>query len=48
MGVRRSDSTFRHELDEIIARKRPTIDSILAAYGVPRVDVSVGKPASEE
>jgi len=48
MGVRRGDSTFRHQLDEIIARRRPTIDSILAAYGVPRIDVGVAKPATEE
>lgn len=38
MGVRRGDSTFRAQLDGIIERRRPTIDSILAAYGVPRVD----------
>jgi mxaJ protein len=39
MGVRRRDSTFRHQLDDIIERRRPTIDSILATYGVPRADV---------
>lgn len=38
MGVRRRDSTFRMQLDSIIVRRRPSIDSILAAYGVPRVD----------
>jgi mxaJ protein len=38
MGVRRGDSTFRHELDEFIERRRPSIDSLLGAYGVPRVD----------
>ena len=37
MGVRRADSTLRHQLDDIIARRRPSIDSILAAYGVPLV-----------
>lgn len=47
MGVRRGDSTFRAQLDDIIARKRPVIDSILGAYGVPRVDV-MAKPGSEE
>lgn len=40
MGVRRGDSTFRAQLDEIIARRRPSIDSVLDAYGVPRVDVA--------
>lgn len=39
MGVRRGDSTFRHALDDIIARRKPSIDSILTAYGVPLVDV---------
>jgi mxaJ protein len=39
MGVRRADSTFRHQLDDIIERRQPSIDSILAVYGVPRVDV---------
>jgi mxaJ protein len=38
MGVRRGDSTFRGQLDEIIVRRKPTIDSIIAAYGVPRAD----------
>jgi mxaJ protein len=40
MGVRRGDSIFRAQLDEIIARRKPTIDSILDAYAVPRVDRS--------
>jgi mxaJ protein len=38
MGTRRADSTFRHHLDDIIEQRQPAIDSILAAYGVPRVD----------
>jgi mxaJ protein len=38
MGVRRGDSTFRHQLDDFIARRQPSIDSVLDAYGVPRVD----------
>jgi mxaJ protein len=38
MGVRRRDSTFRKQLDAIIERRQPSIDSILAAYGVPRAD----------
>lgn len=42
MGVRRADSTFRHQLDEIIERRKPTIDSILTSYGVPMVNV--GRP----
>jgi len=38
MGVRRSDSTFRRQLDDFIERRQPSIDSVLDAYGVPRVD----------
>ncbi len=38
MGVRRGDTTFKNEINDIIERRRPSIDSILAAYGVPRVD----------
>jgi mxaJ protein len=37
MGVRRGDSTFRAQLDDIITRRRPAIDSLLDAYDVPRV-----------
>jgi mxaJ protein len=44
MGVRRGDSTFRHELDDFIERRRPSIDSLLGAYGVPRVDRPRTKP----
>jgi mxaJ protein len=39
MGVRRGDSTFRAQIDSIIVRRKPTIDSILDAYGVPRINV---------
>jgi mxaJ protein len=38
MGVRRGDSTFRAQLDALIERRRPSIDSLLDAFGVPRVD----------
>jgi mxaJ protein len=37
MGVRRGDTTFRALVDDIIDRRRVSIDSILTAYGVPRV-----------
>ena len=36
MGVRRGDRAFRARLDSVLVRRRPAIDSILAAYGVPR------------
>ena len=39
MGVRRADSTLAMRLDSIIVRRRGGIDSILAAYGVPRLDI---------
>jgi len=47
MGVRRGDTTFRAQLDDVIARRRPSIDSILTAYGVPLIDLRaqpVGMP----
>jgi mxaJ protein len=37
MGVRRGDTTLRDRLDAEIERRRPDIDRILDAYGVPRV-----------
>jgi mxaJ protein len=38
MGVRRGDSLFAAQLDAIIDRRRDSIDSLLARYGVPRLD----------
>jgi mxaJ protein len=38
MGVRRTDTTLRARLDEIIVRRRPAIDSILTSFGVPLLD----------
>lgn len=42
MGVRRGDQLFKDELEKILERKRPEIESILDSYGVPRVEA--GKP----
>jgi mxaJ protein len=39
MGVRRDDSLFALRLDSIIVRRRSSIDSLLARYGVPRLDL---------
>ncbi|HEX2780410.1 MAG TPA: substrate-binding domain-containing protein [Gemmatimonadaceae bacterium] len=38
MGVRREDTALRDRLDEILDRRRASVDSILQAYGVPRAD----------
>ena len=38
MGVRRGDTALRARLDSVIVRRRASIDSILRAYDVPRVD----------
>ena len=38
LAVRRGDDALRKKLDEILLRRRPEIDRILASYGVPRVD----------
>lgn len=45
MGVRRGDTAFKDQIDDIIARRRAGIDSILAAYGVPLVDAG-GAPST--
>jgi len=37
MGVRRGDNALRDKLDAEIERRRPDIERILDAYGVPRV-----------
>ncbi|HEX3126868.1 MAG TPA: substrate-binding domain-containing protein [Thermoanaerobaculia bacterium] len=37
MGVRRQDKALKEELDGILERRKPEIDAILDAYGVPRV-----------
>ncbi len=38
VGVRKTDDVLAEELDQVIARRRPEIDAILASYGVPRAD----------
>jgi mxaJ protein len=38
MGVRRDDIALREELNALLIRLQPQIDSILADYGVPRLD----------
>lgn len=48
MGVRRRDTTFRRQIEGIIERKRPAIDSILTAYGVPRADKPAASVATRE
>jgi len=41
MGVRKGDHVRKAQLDDIIARKRPQIDAILASFGIPTLPVSV-------
>jgi mxaJ protein len=38
MGVRRTDTLFRQQLDDVLVRRRASVDSILAEYHVPRAD----------
>jgi mxaJ protein len=38
IGLRKDDTALREEVNAAIFRLRPKIDSILAAYGVPRLD----------
>jgi mxaJ protein len=37
MGVRRGDAALKEELDAILERRRPEIETLLDEYGVPRV-----------
>lgn len=37
MGVRRDDPTLKLEVERVLRRRKTAVDSILAAYGVPRV-----------
>lgn len=37
MGIRRGEDAFKEELEGILERKRPEIESILDEYGVPRL-----------
>jgi quinoprotein dehydrogenase-associated probable ABC transporter substrate-binding protein len=39
MGVRKGDTALRDKIDEILQRRRPEIDAILAQYQVPRTDL---------
>lgn len=38
MAVRKEDEALRQEVDTALSRRRADIDTILSAYGVPRVD----------
>jgi mxaJ protein len=46
MAVRRGDTALHDRLDEILERRRTEIDAILRRYGVPRLDLIEGGPAS--
>jgi mxaJ protein len=53
MGVRRSDKALRDTLNAILTRRRPSIDSLLATFGVPVVErasaphVASARPAGQ-
>jgi mxaJ protein len=44
LGVRPGDRALAGELQSILDHRRPGVDSILAEYGVPRVDSSSALP----
>jgi mxaJ protein len=48
MAVRRDDKPLKYKLDSLLEREQPRINSILAEYGVPRVDVTVPRDAATE
>ena len=35
MGVRTNETQWKHDLNELIQRKRPQIEAILKDFGVP-------------
>jgi len=37
LAVRRDEQALQQELDQILEKRKPSIDSILTEYGVPRV-----------
>jgi mxaJ protein len=41
MAVRKENETLRQEVDAALARRRPEVDAILAAYRVPRLDTGL-------
>jgi quinoprotein dehydrogenase-associated probable ABC transporter substrate-binding protein len=45
MGVRRGDEVLRKELEGVLERRRPEIESILDTYGVPKVAAAKPGPA---
>jgi quinoprotein dehydrogenase-associated probable ABC transporter substrate-binding protein len=47
LGVRRGEEAFRAELEDILQRRRPEINRILDAYGVPRVETSEPRSAAQ-
>ena len=48
IGVRRKNKELRDELNDVLKRKRPELDRILAAYGVPRVELREAKATVQE
>lgn len=47
MGMLRHQPDFKEKIDEILEREKPQIDAILAAYHVPRTDVTVNLQRSK-
>jgi mxaJ protein len=45
LGVRRGDESLRTELEMVLERRRPEIESILDIYGVPRLSVASASSA---
>jgi quinoprotein dehydrogenase-associated probable ABC transporter substrate-binding protein len=38
LGVRNQEDDWKHQLNEVIAKRQPEIDAVLLAYGVPLLD----------
>jgi quinoprotein dehydrogenase-associated probable ABC transporter substrate-binding protein len=44
MGVRKGDDALRHQLEDVLHRRREDINKILTEYGVPQLDHSTKAP----
>jgi ABC-type amino acid transport substrate-binding protein len=38
MGVRAGETTWKHQINEVIAKRQGDIDAVLLEYGVPLID----------
>ncbi len=47
MGVRKGNTSLRDALNEVLARRQAQIGRILSSYGVPQLDITLARNASD-